>query len=269
VHGFLTRDGTAPAELHRIGRDQLAAYPDVEIADGTVEIVTAGEDGFDVELTGGRREHGRRLLLATGVVDELPPVPGLAELWGSGVLYCPYCHGWEVRDTPLAVLGQDTQAAQIAIYLTRLSDDVILCTNGGAEIDTPIRHVLSTLGVSIRDERVTRVHGQPGRLELIFDTRGALERHALFLRPRTRQRSDLPARLGCTVPDDGKVQVDQQGRTSVAGVYAAGDLCRTPDRELPADKVINAASAGAVAALVALLLVPAGKPPAGLIPQAH
>jgi thioredoxin reductase len=133
VHGFLTRDGLPPAELRRIGRQQLAAYPTVEVRDTEVldvRIVGEPSGGFLVTLAEGSVTRARRLLLATGLVDQLPPIDGLAELWGNSVLHCPYCHGFEVRGQALAVLGGDPRAIQLAAHLTRFSPDVALCTNG-------------------------------------------------------------------------------------------------------------------------------------------
>jgi thioredoxin reductase len=119
MHGFLTRDGADPADLRRIARAELAAYPSVRLADTAVESAAADGGGFEVRLAGGHAAATRRLLLATGLADELPGVEGLAGLWGRGVYHCPYCHGWEVRDQPVAVLGGDDTAAHLALGLVR------------------------------------------------------------------------------------------------------------------------------------------------------
>jgi cation diffusion facilitator CzcD-associated flavoprotein CzcO len=135
THGFLSRDGLPPAELRRIAREQLGAYSSVELREVQVEAAsTADGEGFVVTLADGVRETARRLLLATGVVDQLPAIDGLADLWGRGIFNCPYCDGWEVRDQPLAVLGADPRALQLALHLTRWSGDVVVQQRPAARV---------------------------------------------------------------------------------------------------------------------------------------
>jgi thioredoxin reductase len=252
VHGFLSRDGLPPAELLRVGRAQLAAYPSVQLRQAEVRAASADGDpaGFTVTLAGGAREQARRLLLATGVVDQLPAIDGLAELWGRGVFNCPYCDGWEVRDQPLAVLGADTRAFQLALHLTRWSGDVVWCSNGPppeADVD---RALLAARGVRVRQEPIARLDGADGRLQRVVFAGGEPEaRAAAFLHPPTRQRSGLPGQLGCALLEDGSVSVGDLGQTSVPGVFAAGDMARRPTMPLPGAQVVIAAAEGAVAAV--------------------
>jgi thioredoxin reductase len=252
VHGFLTRDGLPPAELRRIAREQLAPYPSVQVRDTEVlDVRIVGEPGggFLVTLAEGSVTRARRLLLATGLADQLPPIDGLAELWGKSVLHCPYCHGWEVREQTLAVLGSDPRAIQLAAHLTRFSPDVALCTNG-APLDAESRQLLAGLGVAVRTEPIQRLDGTGGRLrQIVFAAGPPLDRQAAFVRAPYRQRSDLPARLGCALLEDGTVGVDDLGRTSVPGVYAAGDLARRPSLPFATAQVVMAAAAGATAAV--------------------
>jgi thioredoxin reductase len=255
VHGFLSRDGLPPAELRHIGREQLARYPTVEVRDTEVLNVQAIDEpdgnggGFAVTLADRSVTRARRLLLATGLVDQLPPIDGLAERWGRSVLHCPYCHGWEVRDQALAVLGAGPRAVQLAAHLTRFSPDVALCTNG-APLDSDSRGLLAGLGVAVREEPVQRLDGEGGRLDrVVFAAGPPLARHAVFVRAPYRQRSDLPARLGCALLEDGTVAVDDLGRTSIPGVHAAGDLARRPSLPFATAQVVMAAAAGATAAV--------------------
>ena len=252
VHGFLSRDGLPPAELRRIARQQLAPYQTVEVRD--TEVVDAqalGEagGGFAVTMADGSVTRARRLLLATGLVDQLPAIDGLAELWGTSVLHCPYCHGFEVQGQALAVLGGDPRAIQLAAHLTRFSPDVALCTNG-TPLDPESRQLLAGLGVAVRAEPIQRLDGTGGRLRrVVFAAGPPLARDAVFVRAPYRQRSGLPARLGCALLEDGTVQVDDLGRTSVPGVYAAGDLARRPSLPFATAQVVMAAAAGAIAAV--------------------
>jgi thioredoxin reductase len=251
VHGFLSRDGHSPAILRDVGREELSTYPSVRISDTTVTSASAGDKGFEVTLAGGETEQAQRLLLACGVVDDLPSIDGLAELWGKGVFHCPYCHGWEVRDRPVIVLGGDDDAAHLAVHLTRFSKDVVLCSNGPSTASPEQRKTLKAGGIRIYDEPIVSVEGIPDRyVRAHFLSGWSMERYALFVKPGMRQKSDLAAQLGCTILEDGAVQVNEFAQTTVPGVFAAGDMCRTPAMPFPAAQVVMAAAAGALAAVV-------------------
>ncbi len=250
MHGFLSRDGMDPAALRQTAREQLAAYPTVQVRD--VEVQAAAPEGgqFTLTLSDGTTEQARRLLLATGVVDQLPSIPGLGELWGRGVFNCPYCDGWEVRDQPLAVLAADPRNLQLALHLTRWSPDVLLCTNGTADLDEDARRLLAAHKVQLRQEPITGLDGAGGRLQrVVFAESEPAERAAAFLHAPTCQRSDLPVQLGCALLEDGSVMVDDLGQTSVPGVLAAGDMARRPSMPLPGAQVVIAAAEGAIAAV--------------------
>ncbi len=250
MHGFLSRDGTDPAVLRQTARDQLGAYPTVQVRDVAIQAVTREEDQFTISLAHGTTEQAHRLLLATGVADQLPPIPGLADLWGRGVFNCPYCDGWEVRDQPLAVLAGDPRNLQLALQLTRYSPDVLLCSNGPADLDGDARRLLAAHKVTLREEPITRLDGGDRRLERIVFAQGEPQaRAAAFLHAPTRQASDLPRQLGCTLLDDDSVMVDDLGQTSVPGVFAAGDMARRPSMPLPGAQVVIAAAEGAIAAV--------------------
>lgn len=240
-HGFFTRDGATPAELLRLGREQLRPY-DVEVRDAEVTDAVREESGFTVVLADGSRESARTLLLATGMVDPLPEIEGLRELWGTGVLHCPYCHGWEVRDRPLGVYGNGKAAAEFVALLRVWSRDLVLCTDGPADLEEEDRERLARHGVPVREERIVRLVEKEGRLErIVFADGGDLSCGALFLRVPPRQHSRLGERLGSPLRADGLMDVDQAGRTSIPGLYAAGDI------SLKMNQVGLAAADGAVA----------------------
>lgn len=251
AHGLLSRDGAPPSEIARWAREQLAPYETVEVRDAAVERVEpAGDDGFAVTLGDGAAVAARKILLATGCIDELPPVAGLAERWGRGVLHCPYCHGFEVRGRPLAVLGGEADAVRLAVRLTRFSDDIVLCTNGSTELDAENRGLLGLYGIRLNEKPIARLEGRDGDLEkVVCDDGEALTRGALFVHPVLRQRSSIAARLGCAILDDGSVLVDQFQQTSVPGVWAAGDMARPESVPFPQAQLVAAASSGAVAAV--------------------
>lgn len=244
VHGFFTRDGTSPAALRQVGREQLRQYTSVELRNvGVVDAQRAGT-GFSVELSGGESVSGRKLLLATGVVDHLPPVEGIERLYGRSVFHCPYCDGWEVADRPIAIYGRGALGRGLALELTAWSRDLVLCTDGPAQLSSEDLAHLLRAGIGVREERVLRVEGTDGgALErIVFATGDVLPRHALFFNIGQRQRSDLPARLGCAFTESGDVWTGQYESTSVPGLYVAGDASRL------VQLVVVAAAEGAEAA---------------------
>ncbi len=239
-HSFFTRDGTPPRELLRIGREQAGPY-DVEIREGRVTHVSRTGDGFQVELEVGGRAAGRRLVLASGVVDELPEIEGLRERWGRSVFHCPYCHGWEVRDRPLAVLAGGEAAMEAAGLILGWTRDVVLCTNGPSGLGEAELEKLARHGVTVREEPVARLEGTGDSLErIVFASGEPLAREALFIRPG-QHPSPFADRLGCERLGDGSLRLDLFGQTTVPGVYAAGDVTRR------VQQVVSAAAEGAIA----------------------
>ena len=227
AHNVLTRDGTPPAELVRIGREQLAPY-DVTVREEWASDARRTDDGLAVTFAGGDRVEARALLLATGVRDVLPDVPGLAELWGRGVFHCPYCHGWEVAGRPLAVYAKG-KSADVALHLVRLlrgwSDDVVLFTDGPCNLPDDDRARVERNGVAVREERVERLVGTDGELEaVVLDGGESVARGGLIVSPDQELRSDLPHRLGCPLSADGRVEAGVGGRTEVPRVFVAGDV---------------------------------------------
>lgn len=247
VQGFLTRDGTPPGELRRIAHEQLRPYTTVTVQQDAALSARRDETTFVVTTGSGVTYQARALLLATGVHDELPPLPGLAERWGTQVLHCPYCHGWEVRERRLAVLANAPWAAEYALTIRGWSDDVTLLTDGPAPLAAEERQRLGRHGIAV-DERLLAalVAGPEGLLRVRFADDTVDDYAALFHRPRQRQASDLAQQLGCAFdtpfPGSKLIRVDAMGQTTVPGVYAAGDATTLMQQ------AIVAASAGLVAA---------------------
>jgi thioredoxin reductase len=238
VQGFFGHDGIPPLELRRLGREQLRAYGSVTVRMAAVEAVEATPAGFAVVAEGSVSEAGV-LLLCTGARYEPPSLDGAAELWARGVYDCPYCHGWEVRDRPLAAYGTD--AVEYALLLTSLSGDVVLLTDG-AVLDPAEAAVLRSARVVVRDDRVARLEGEQGRLaRVVFADGSTDERAGLFLMP-SLVRSALAGELGCELDKSGAIVTDEDGRTSLPGVFAAGDAA------VGKKAVVIAAAAGSRAA---------------------
>ena len=250
VHMFLSRDGVPPAELRRLGRADLAAYATVEYREAVAASAARGSDGFEVTLSGGDTERARSLILATGIADEMPALDGVAERFGKSVFHCPFCHGFEARDQPLAVLGNDFVHAVLALYLAdRLTSDVILCTGGPQRLGAEVVAKLAERGVGVREGELAAVEGDFGRLKVVLADGEVLERGAIFLHPDTRQKSPLAAQLGCETLQDGTVRVDERQLTTVPGVFAAGDMARLATAPGPMPFAVTGAADGVRAAI--------------------
>jgi thioredoxin reductase len=224
IGGLLGHDGLPPAALYARGRAELAVYPSVEIRDLRVTGGSRGDDGFVLSTADGTVVRAARVLLALGMEYEAPDLPGAAELWGGAVFHCPYCHGWEVRDRALAVLG-NLHAAYRALLLRAWSADVALLTDGPAELDAEERGRLERAGVPVDERPVVGVRGRDGALEAVLFADGhELPRDALLVPAPLRQRSALATDLGAELTERGTVDVDAFGQTTVPGLYAAGDM---------------------------------------------
>ncbi len=224
IQGFVTQDGTSPAEFRRIGRAQLAPYTGVTVRDVlATAIEVRGPDAFVVQLADGTVATARRILLAVGLVDELPPLPGVAALWGKSVHVCPFCHGWEVRGRRTGALVTMPMMLDFPLMLRGWSADIVLFTDGALVIEADRRAQLEQAGVTIEERPLKGLLGGDvlTGVELVDGTIVAIE--ALYLRPAQRQTA-LVASLGLTLDDFGYVKVDGMQRTSQPGILAAGDL---------------------------------------------
>ena len=226
VHGFLGSDGVLPDQLRRRGAREARRYG-VALRRGEVTAVARRGDGFRLTLARGAPLTCRRLLLATGVVDRLPEVPGLAALYGRSVFHCPYCDGWEQRDRPLALYGRGSAAARYAVTLTRWSADLVLLTDGPTRLRAADRRALDAAGVRVIAKRIAALEASRGRLARVrFADGEALARKALFFTSRPSQSCGLAASLGVRFTDKGMVQAGRMQDAGVPGVYVAGDASR-------------------------------------------
>ena len=240
MYGFLSRDGMPPADLLATARAEVRSYG-VELVD---ERVVEATRGFTLRLAEGRTLTARRLLLATGAVDELPDIPGARERWGRDFLHCPYCHGWEVRDQPIGVLGTDAGSVDHAHLLRQWSDDVIFFAHT-YPVTAGDSAALTARGIQVVEGHVAELSVLDDRLDAVQLADGrAIPRAAVFIRPALRARTDgLADSLGCETDGSGFVRADATGRTSVPGVWAAGNLGN------PRAQVITAAGEGSAAAI--------------------
>ncbi|MFI9612654.1 NAD(P)/FAD-dependent oxidoreductase [Streptomyces sp. NPDC052023] len=243
MQGYLSRDGMSPAEFLATGREEIARYG-VELVRDRAADVTRGEDDFAVELASGRTVRARRLVVTTGLTDELPDVPGVAERFGRDVLHCPYCHGWEVRDQAFGVLATGPQSVHQALIVTQWSKDVTFFLHRLAErdlLDDDLRRLAAAgvkvvpgavEGLVVGDDRLTGVRLADGTVH---------DREVVFTAPRAVPQTGLLQRLGAELnetPFGAYAAVDATGQTTVPGVWAAGNATGF------AEQVVNAASGG-------------------------
>jgi len=229
IHGFVTRDGTPPSEFRRVAREQLRPYG-VQVREVRVSAVQPLASGFQVLLEGGGAVNTRRVLLATGMVDVLPELPGYRELWGKSIFQCPYCHGWEVQGQAFGVLATQAALLDFALILTGWSSDVTVFTDRSFELSSEQRGRLQRAGVQCEERRLRRLISRAGdeargglleAVELEDGTR--VPREVLFAAP-PQQQTRLVQQLGLSLDEQGFVRVDDHRETSVPGIHAAGDL---------------------------------------------
>jgi thioredoxin reductase len=226
MHGYLSRDGMPPAEFLALGREEIARYGVDLVRDRAVDAVRDADGEFGVTLASGRTVHARRLVVATGLKDELPAVPGVAERFGRDVLHCPYCHGWEVRDLPFGVLASTPMSVHQALMVSQWSKDVTLFLHTVAEVPGEVA------GLEVDDDRLTGVRLADGT---------AHKRSVLFVAPRAVPQTALFERLGAELsetPFGTYPVIDERGLTTVPGLWAAGNASGF------AEQVVNAASRG-------------------------
>ena len=243
MHGFLSRDGLPPADLLAVGRAEIETYG-ATVTSGTVaHLVRHAPSGFTVVLADGQQVEARRVLVATGLRDELPDVPGLAERWARDVLHCPYCHGYEVRDQRLGVLWNGPETVRYAQLVRQWTHDLVLFAPAGV-LTYADRCELVAQAIGIVEGGVTRLRVDDDRLQgLELDDGRTVARDALFVPPRFVPNGELLGRLGCTVDERGWVVTGPNGATSLRGLWVAGNVAN------PRAQVITAAGEGSATAI--------------------
>jgi thioredoxin reductase len=242
IHGFVTRDGTTPDDFRRVGRQQLEPYPGVEAREVAIEAIGGQRGAFEVRLGDGDVVTARRLLLCTGMVDQLPEIEGFRALWGGSIFICPYCHGWEIQDRAFGFLAPSAETLEFALLLRSWSRDLVVLTDGRYPVPAEARTRLVAAGVRVEERPIARLVASDGRLERVELRDGApVPLAVLFARPPQRQVAIVQS-LGLAVDDAGYLRLDEHRQTSIQGIYAAGDLVT------PAQAAILAAASGMQAA---------------------
>ncbi|RCW41504.1 NAD(P)/FAD-dependent oxidoreductase [Paenibacillus prosopidis] len=223
-HGFITRDGIGPRQFRSLAHQDIARYPSVTIKPDKVTAVIPVEKGFQVKTSNGVLFHARMIILATGLKEVLPAVSGIHDFYGRSLFSCPYCDGWELRDKPLVVISESANVFHTAKIVYNWSKDLLVCTNGSNSLSPEQRGLLGRKGIQVNPYRIKALIGENGLLSrVVFENNTEVKRAGGFVSPQWDQAASFGQELGCAMTPQGGFVTDDFGRTSVRGVYAAGD----------------------------------------------
>jgi thioredoxin reductase len=243
-HGFLTRDGVKPDEFRALAAQEVRKYPSVTIQQSFITAVRKQENSFEVVVNDRRVYRARTVILATGLKEALPAIEGIHDYYGKSLFSCPYCDGWELKDRPLVIISEGERTFHMAKIVWNWSRDLLICTNGHHVLTSEQKEVLHQKEIQVVEDRISALVGKHGQLErIVFASQGESQREGGFVGTHVFQASPFGSELGCEMNAHGGIVIDQLGRTSVPGVYAAGDTSIDSPSQL-----IIAAAAGSRAA---------------------
>lgn len=245
-HNFLTNDGKTPAEIAKTAKEQVLAYPTVAFFGDKVADAVKTADGFTVTLERGETFLGHKLIFATGIKDILPDVSGLAECWGISVLHCPYCHGYEVKGVPTAILNNGDTAFEVAKLIRNWTDDLVIVTNGSADFSEEQWQFLEQQNIGVAEAEVSHILHNEGYISaIVFNNNTSIPVKAAYIRAPFLQHCGLPEKLGCEITPEGYIKINPMQQTTVPGVFACGDNSE------PMRAVAHAVFTGAMAGISA------------------
>ena len=244
-HNFITHDGRTPGEIATLARQQVMEYQTVRFKESfVIKAQRQGKD-FLVTLGSGEEYLAKKVVLATGIVDLLPDIPGFRECWGKSVLHCPYCHGYEVRNTKTGILGNGNYAFEFGALISNWTKNLTIFTNGKSTLTGEQQSKLAEHNISIVEDHVRDFSHTDGQIHQInFESGTSYNVNALYSKPAFIQHSEISSQLGCELTSEGYIQADQSQRTTTPGVFACGDnvtRMRT---------VANAVSLGTIAGMM-------------------
>ena len=223
-HNFITHDGKPPSEIAEMARKQVDEYPTVKRMDGFVISAEKSNNAFIVRLNTGQTYRSRKLIFATGIVDQMPDLPGFSECWGKSVLHCPYCHGYEVRDEVTGILGNGEYGFEFSGLIRNWTSQLTLFTNGKSTLTLEQTAKLANRKIVVIEKDIDKLDHNKGWLQRIFFKDGTVSFvKALYARPSFTQHSAVPEMLGCEMSPEGYIKTDSSQKTSLDGVYACGD----------------------------------------------
>lgn len=223
-HNFITRDGETPGAIADKAREQVLKYDTVKFHSGLAKEGVRTENGFEISTEKGDIFSARKLLFATGVTDLVPPLEGFSACWGISVVHCPYCHGYEVRGAKTGILANGDAGVEFAGLVSNWTKDLALFTNGKSTLKEEQNRKLGRHGIPVIEKEILRIEHQAGYItHLVFADGSKHELTALYARPAFTQHCDIPETLGCELTEEGFINVDEFQKTTLPGVYAAGD----------------------------------------------
>lgn len=223
-HNFLTNDGKAPAVIASVARQQVSNYTSVKFMNGIATTAHKVADGFEVYVTTGEKFTAAKIILATGIEDIMPAIPGFAACWGISVLHCPYCHGYEVRHQPTGILANGDTAFELASLINNWTKDLTVFTNGEAMLTAQQKEKLQMHQIKIVENRIHHIGNSNGYIDsIVFNNGTGAAVKALYARLPFVQHSNIAENLGCALTPEGYISIDAAYKTTVPGVYACGD----------------------------------------------
>jgi len=244
-HGFITRDGIKPSEFKRLAKLDLLKYPNLTMQNQRVAEVKKEKQGFSIYTESGEVYESRKIILATGLKDDIPEIDGIHDFYGTSLFSCPFCDGWELQDRPLVLIADNPNAFHKAKLIFNWSKDLVVCTNGNNIFSDEQKELLANNNIQIIEDEILALQGDKGQLKSIRFINGKeIERQGGFVTIGLKQATTIAESLGCIKQTNGGIETDHFGRTNVEGVYASGDISiSTPSQ------VIVAASEGTKTAM--------------------
>lgn len=231
-HNFITQDGEAPAVIAAKAKGQVLAYPTVKFTEGVANSIVKTDTGITVTLKNGTVYQAKKVLFATGIKDSMPEIEGFAECWGMSVIHCPYCHGYEVRHQKTAIFANGDGAYHYALLLLQWTRELTIFTNGTPKFSKEQKEKLQQHSIEIIETPIAKLVHDKGSLQQIMLADGKSRSfNAMYHRADYKQHCDIPEQLGCTINEQGFIQADMMQKTTVAGIFAAGD-CTTSMRSV-------------------------------------
>lgn len=238
-HNFLTQDGKTPAEITKVAKEQVKAYDTVEFYNGTATKASKTESGFEVNTESTKTFRAKKLIIATGIKDTMPEIPGMAACWGISLIHCPYCHGYEFRKKATAIFAEADRAFHVASLVNNLTNNLTILTNGKAKFTKEQTTTLQKHNVKIAEKELAEVVHENGYVKHVVFKDGSTQNFdAIYAGLPFIQHSDIPVQLGCELNEMGYVKTDNMHKTTVQGVYACGDNSN------PMRSVANAVAGG-------------------------
>ncbi|SHM64297.1 Thioredoxin reductase [Chryseobacterium carnipullorum] len=223
-HNFITHDGKAPKEISDLARKQVAAYDTVKFHDGSVIQLRKTEKGFEAEATEGYKFSAKKLILASGVKDRMPDIPGFAECWGVSVLHCPYCHGYEVKNEVTGILSDGDMAFDFSKLVYNLTKDLFLFTNGKSVLSKDQKDKLAQNNITLVEDEVEKIEHENGKIrKIIFKSGKEISLKVLYAKVPFKQNINASEDLGYELTEQGFIKVDCMQKTNVPGIFACGD----------------------------------------------